>query len=644
MLNPSRPRPQALSHAAAAVATLTLSAGALALHQPDSKPQQPPPGDVSNVGPVFVAERAGLDAFLVDERDSRLKAALKLIPTRLAELPQEFPELHQIPMPMVHMGLALLSNPGRISLSYNPADQTRGGFGIGLVLSSLTKNQGDASKTHDAVNNLMVMANVPFQSQPSKEFSGMGEMTLPFGLLRYGPRKASDGSRYEVHFGSVSDPEAAFTHLPAPRAGFTPVLRARMDFAPLTPLMNMFKMMAAGTPQAGEMFEKFEKSGFTGPNAKKFTFMMGHTAEESLCITTVEGARQFAELGLVATEPLTTAELAVIPADAVVASIAKWNPASLRRTIDELMVNVPQAVDFREQFQEHTGVDFIDDILATIGGTASVYMSDTTGGGLTLGSLVAVISLNDSNRLHNALTKLEAHANAMVNEHHHEVRGHVAFKSWNYEGHRMHTLMFPGLPIPFELTYAISDKWLVFGVTPQGVVAAAQQASGKGGPDLASRGVFNNMVPKTGAISLSYVDTERTMGRGYPLVTMLGSAVSNFARSPLAPDREPGMIVPPFNTLKQGARPRISLGYWDGDNLVYVAHGNRSVLVDAAGVFGAMAPAMPFILGGIGAAAAAIEQRQQMEMMHTPDDFEEMEEDDAVLETTPPEETPPQRF
>ncbi|HYE02809.1 MAG TPA: hypothetical protein VD963_06205 [Phycisphaerales bacterium] len=562
---------------------------------------EPPPGEVG-MRSVLVLEKGPLEAMFVDEKDARLKAAILMLRERLAELPGEIPDMEPEAVPFLNLVADFVYRPMRLAVTYNPADQTPGGFGIGAIVSLRTERAEEAGELHRVINAMLTAQNVPFRAEPSTSFAGMSELMLPVGVVRFGPRQGADGPRFEVHAGSVADPELPFRALPA-GAGFEPVLRGRLDVAPLTPLVNMLKMFAAQEPEAAQAIAEVEKRGFIGPNAVKYSFSTGYTADASVTRWVAEGARRFVESGMVSPVGLEAWELAVVPADAVAATVGKWNHGAILKMVREGVAQQPEAQEHLAEFRAHTGVDLVEDLLGSFGGASALYMSDATGGGLTLGSVALAASVADRARLEAALTKLAGLANQHAAV---EAHGYVRVRTWTHGGSTLHSLTFPGVPIPLEVTIGLTDRWLVAGLSPQAAVAAALQASGKGGNGFAGGPAVKAMLPAgRAAVAVSFIDIPRTMGRGYPFVAAAGSMVANAARSAKGAEREPGMVVPLFSELRQGAKPRVAVSYWEGDNLVYETRGNRSQLVEAAGVAGAAAPVFPVIAALVAGAAGA---------------------------------------
>jgi len=91
---------------------------------------------------------------------------------------------------------------------------------------------------------------------------------------------------------------------------------------------------------------------------------------------------------------------------------------------------------------------------------------------------------------------------------------------------------------------------------------------------------------------------------GYPLASLLGSALGNLVRSPTEP-RDPGLVVPVINDLRRDARAIAQFSYWSGEDYIVASTGDRSLLVNACGLAGAASPYLPLIAAGIGAATAS---------------------------------------
>ncbi len=611
----------------ASLLAVSLASFAAAQNQPAK------PATAGKPATVLAIEHAGCNSLLVDAKDQGLKNALAMLPDRIHELPGEIPGMDQLPMPIVDLLIRIMTQPGRLAVTYNADDQSGGAFGAGVVLSLGPTDEKTTADMHKTISEVLAKSPLGGQAKESTLYKGMLETPTPVGgLLRYGPRHAVDGWRYEVHFGTAPDPDAPFASLPAPAIpDFKPVFRARLDLAPLEPFARMFAAMAGGgagvhhgdddepgngkgdkragggPPNPGKMIiERLKQAGVIGPNAVKYSFQSGHTKDGQVGFTVVEGMKKIAQARGALASPITDVDLAVIPADATVAFVAKGSVSTLANALQEAAGSAPPLEMMLDQLKQATDVDLMNDVVANLGDTICVYMSDTTGGA-DLCSAVAMVSLKDRAKFEATHNKIAAFASKQIQQS--PAGGHVRIRDWTASGASLHTLAFPGLPVPLEITVAFQGDWLIVGATPQAALAAAQQVKA-GGMGIRDNKAFAAVFPRDGRMvtSFSFIDTQRVMRGGYQYVSMMGSAVGNLARSAVNPDaanREPGLVVPTYNELREGARPIISFTYWRNDDLVTESHADRSQLVNLAGGIGAASPTFPIVGALIGAAGGA---------------------------------------
>lgn len=553
-----------------------------------------PPG----VQPLVVYEHAPMSAWLVDEKDAALREALALLPRRLAELPGEIPDMPAEVEPLLQLALRTLAQPARVSITYNPDNAMGGFFGYGLTLSVAARDKAHAEQLHgvlhEAMSERMRQGGMPAPAE-SMRFANMRDIGLPFGLISYGPREGNEGWRYEVIVGAVDNPDAGFDRLPDGAQGFRPVVRAALDLSALTPAVNMVRTMAGREmPQEGNaVISELEAGGVIGPNAMRGNYVAGYTETEMVSVMRLLGAAKHAERWRMAREPLAARDLAAVPADATMVSLAKGDLAMLVDVLDKLAERGLPVAEHLAEFKAMTGVDLRTDILETVGGTWGAYMSDATGGG-SLGSGVLFASLKDRGRFSEAHRKLVAAASKAIGEQEHG--RYVRLATWKDGDAELVSLRFPGVPVPLEVTYAVAGDWVVAGLTPQATMVGARQAMGKGDRGLTANAAFGAAMPKGREVtSVSFVDVSRTMRNGYTIVSMAGSAAANLVRSP-AGGRDVGVLVPPYGELVKGARPTIKYSYWDGEDLVTEAHADRSALVNAAGTMGAGASFWPLFV------------------------------------------------
>lgn len=543
-------------------------------------------------GTVFVLERASLDRLFNDPKDKKFGDALAMIPLRLKDLPNEIPQMPPEALDMIQTMLSVAAKPMRITVAYDESP-TGGFFGYGLAFSALTGDKGEADKIQTQITDMLDMAgNVP-RTKPSTRFKGMLDMQTPVGIISFGPRQAKDGWRYELVVGTMTDADIGVEALPKPAKGLDVFARGRFDLAGLTPAADTAQAFAGMGPEMQEIRGYLTELGLIGSNAMKISFQAGRTETESVSITAVENVGHVADTLGISRAPLDRALLAAIPSDAGHASMSRMGMAWVNKVIDRAKDKSEDVGQVLAQFKAMTKVDFQQEIIDSLGDVNGFYTSESTGGG-GLGSAVLMMSLKDREKFAGAIDKLATFINGMSKQH---ARGYVRVASnGNKDGVTWYTLQFPGLPVPLELSMALTDKWLLMAPTPQALTVAVSQARGKGDGGLTSNAVFAGAFPKDGQYSsISFTDSAKSIGSGYMLLSMIGSAVSNVVRSPSDPGRDAGMVVPLFNDLKKGARPTIGFAQWQGDNYVMESHSDHSILVNAAVGLGNLAGSLPMM-------------------------------------------------
>ena len=588
-----------------AVAAL-VSAGALAASgaAPGSIPSATGPVDAHDDGSrvVISFSHAGLPAFMVDEKDRALAEALALFPVRWDEISREIPGMDPQVATLINTAIVALARPTRLAIVSNPDNPDGGAWGYGLIVSVQVQDKRDAERMDAIVRDLVAQADLPSEPEPSNRFEGMMEMQLQqVGLAAFGPRKADDGWRYEFLIGSVGDPDSYFNAAPG-LDGFTEVGNFRIDAGGLEPLMAFAPMFAQGNEQAMDAIRQFQEMDLMGDDPVALDVRVGYTDNESVAYTTIENARKLGEFMHFPEGTLSMADLAVVPADAEFAWVGRGDFAFVADAIEDMAESGVEVEEGLAAFEEFTGVDPLADVVDSLGGTMAMYTSDTTGGGSLL-SAVALISFKDRQRFVDAINRLADVGN-------HAAEGipipistaSVTLAQWQYEGIDLLSLRFPGLPVPLELSAAITNDWLIVGVSPQAVIAAAAQASG-GGDSILNNPLFVQAFPRgKSLVSISFVSPDRLLRDGYPYVNMLCTGVANLMRSSADPDRVPDLLMPVFHDLASGVRAQVEYSYWAGPNLVTETHSDRSAVVTASIAAGGIVRFAPAIL----AAAAAI--------------------------------------
>lgn len=230
-----------------------------------------------------------------------------------------------------------------------------------------------------------------------------------------------------------------------------------------------------------------------------------------------------------------------------------------------------------------TGVHPRKDLVDHLGDAYGVYTSDTTGGGGLL-SLVVFCELRNSEGLRDTIGRVADMLNDLADQ---DAQGYVRLRDWNDAGTRLVSLTFPGVPVPFEPTLAVTEHHLFVGLTPQATLGALAQA-GSGSAGLTANERFRQNLPEDaeGAMTVEFFDSPRLLRSGYGVTSLLCSAIANATRSPLDSDRDAGVILPSFRELAQGARASVGVTRIVDGDLVAHYRGDRSVLVNLTSMVG----------------------------------------------------------
>lgn len=551
---------------------------------------------------LLVVDRAAMCDFLVSEKDRALNEALGMLLPRLRELRDEAPGMERVPAEVLGMVGLLSSRPVRLAITNKGFDEQTGAPGFGVVASCLTTSEEEARALHEQVEAMRGLGDMPFRPGPSRRFEGMMDLPLPVGVLSYGPRRSADGWRYELILGSVDDPDASFAGLPAAGEGVKPVFRATLDLAACSPLLQFVVGFAAMvSPEGAKVIDQFRSMGLLGPEAMKIDCVAGYAADSFRETWRVRGAGRFAEALGLSREQLTKEDLLPIPPDASFAGVNKVDFKGQWSRMKEQLESAG-GDEFRERLarvREMLGFDAEREVVEALGTTAACYIADSTGGGSML-SAVVLVSASNPGRIASALETLAARANDLLKE---VVPPPAAVEAawFAREGAEWLQLRFPGLPVPIEPTVAVVGKWLVIGATPQAATAAARQiTSGNGGLEASKAFAAGRWSLPGGVMpsSVMLVDSGRTIRDGYATVSLLSSALANVVRtrSDAEARREPGMVMPAYADLLDGARPMAAMTWWSGDDLEIEWRCDRSMLVNAAALLG-VGDMMPFIAG-----------------------------------------------
>jgi hypothetical protein len=581
----------------------------------DAQPGERPRGrmDPSRVT-VLSLETVGIDQLLVDPKDEGLKRAYRMIPARLGELAADLaapPEPRRAAAAVTGLLEELWGRPLRVALQYAPSENNP--FGVAAVVTVSTPDEATARRAGAGIKALLQDSPMGDAIVDSTKHPGMSELDSPLGVIRVGPMQTDGRWGFALTVGEAVALDRAFS-APAHAATLTlpggnpRTVTARLDLAPLSPLIDMFIGLAGGDPAIEGVVEAFREVGYVGPDASWFEYSAFHAEDRAVSTTRIVNARPYAGKAGYALVPLSPAQLRALPADTHFGAISSVNIEPTLAEIRSLVLDNPMVADVYQDLVAQIRIDPFNDVLGQFNGIFAYYCSDSTGGG-GFGSFIIMAGLKDpvrfsqtSDRVLNLIGDALGEA-ARAQRGRNRPRPWATFiepRKWSEDGVTYATLTFPGFPAPIEPTYAIAGEWFILGFSPQAVRTAARQATGRGDAGIASHPVVASTIGREPQVtSLALNDVHKTMRSGYQLLQLGGAALANAVRSRpgATPRRDPGFIVPGYNELLAGARPQVSFTRWVGDDLVTEWQGDRSLLVNLGGTVGAASTFAPLLIG-----------------------------------------------
>lgn len=566
--------------------------------------RQPPPQT------IIAFESVSLADCMTHPKDAALARAISMIPARLREMPREIPDLGDAPMEVFDLIDIAFEGPYRFAIVSEGADPATGAPRISGELAFGSRDARGANAAYSSFSVLVADA-------PQFERSDDGSLSIqsPIGPVAISAYQGADGQWW---FGArIGDPnvvDGAIAALPASDHGQT-LMRGSMDLKSIVaPLRMMGAMMAAGNPEAQAGMAMLNNSGILDAMSLTMDTVVWRNDDGIHSRVVMHDAREtMLKMGMTE-ESLTKSQLAAIPADAMTAMISRSNPEKILGVIEMLRSLGPEAQQFFDSFTEATGIDLENDIFRSLNGVCAVYASDSTGGS-GLMSWVALMGVSDHDAMRDALGKLADKANGLAMEIPYGASNgkYLRLAHTSHAGVDFLTFQTPGIPQPFSPTISLTGDWLVIGASRQSAFAAAMQAAGRGDTGLFANESFGQQWTGSldGVTKIQFLDTPRAIRKGYGLTTLLGGFIENGVRSPLGADREPGMVVPPYNDLVRDSRAIVKVTRWEGDDLVMTMHSDGSSLVNLAGVAGVYAEPLMLALPAAAMVAGASEAIQE---------------------------------
>lgn len=546
---------------------------------------------------------AGVDGILVDEKDQSLRRALHMLGDRLAELPEEIGDPSMPPGDVFKMLADVLLSPIVFRAGFIPGADPNEGPPFYAQIAIGADNRDTAKRRAMTALELMRQGMGPVEGEPHPDLPDITVIDLDGVPLYIGSTQAGGNSMSIVAINKLNleSPDLADLGLPA---GVETALAMKFDGAAVAPFIEM--MMQQMPPGPSEALRgQLMMFGLAGEDPMHITAAFGHDAQRAHAVMRYRNyVDNPAYSMLIVREPLTSRELNLVPADATVARVGHLKMSAFGDYFINLFGSMPAEQmggmtpeGLFDMVEEQIGINPKTDLLDHLGQTWGYYMSGTTGGGGLL-STVMFAQVADEDAITETFDQLAGMVNEMAKE---RAKGYVRFRSRRIAGQEITTLSFPGLPIPLEISCAVEHGYLWVAVTPQALLGALKHVR-EGGAGLAANPRFRAMAGDrlASAFDVQWQDTPRLLAGGYGLVSLAASALSNGVLSPKNPDRDPGLVLPTFEELADGAQPAVALSWIEGNDLFYHAQMDRSMLVNLTGAVGTLGNS------GAGLAVAAI--------------------------------------
>eukprot|EP00913_Durusdinium_trenchii_P006184 g5796.t1 len=525
---------------------------------------------------------AGLDACAATGKDEAAHNAFKLLGQRLLELEHELelePEAGQA------IGLAWDMLSGAMALEVSLTEEQPG---IAMAMSSRPSGDATAASVVERLARFAQMGGLPME----QDDSGAMMFDSPAGPGSMGLVNAEGGQAASLRVGAA-EPASLELSSPLMPVGATTMMQMRVDLEGLS--MFILPMIERDSPEAAHMMTE---SGWLGEGAPTIEYAMGATDDATVMFAKLHDVAHLMSASGAGPDVVFDRDaLRVIPRDAV-RLYAK--PASFQVLI-EMAEAIEQETgeDIFAEIERELGFDARGDVLENMGPRQTLYMSDTTGGGGLLSS-VLLLDVRDTARLARAHNKLVTRFNQEMKD---QARGYLRIHSSKRHGSEVFTLMTPGLPVPLELSWAIAEGRFVLALSPGSLDAAiAQLKSGRDSvleSESFQTAVLSRM-PEQGASSVTFADTPRLARRGYGMVNLMLSGLANGLRSPETPDRVLSPLMPAFHEFNRDVRPFGMIAYWDGDDYMIDAKADRSMLVNMAAGAASIADVQGVAIAAIG--------------------------------------------
>ncbi|MDP7029257.1 MAG: hypothetical protein QF733_03450 [Phycisphaerales bacterium] len=571
--------------------TAAVGLGAMAGHAP--------------AGDAIVVYSAGIDGMLDNPKDAALHAALVRMEQNGLSLP---PDTSPRDTAVANLIAGVLMSEVDVRMKMDPA-AAHAGMPFGLSITSRGNAGMSADELMKRLRHVMDVTGAP-TAVPSEVHPG---------LWAFPP----DISSPPATFGVEDDRAVLGLNCP-PETGpidwsgcglpwnVDPIFGLIVDFDQLQPLLGMAAMF---NPQAAGMMSSF---GLMGPDAIRMEFAMGRgRAEMHVGGRITNYGKHFGDL--LVSGGIRPDVLEVVPKDALDVQASSLD---LAKSMDQMLMMADdmsppmgegpdgtpaKASDLvREQVKMMLGVDPKTDLIDHLGDAMVLYRSNATGGGGLMSGVMG-LKLSNADAMATSLGALATRINAMAAP---MSQGYVQLSTWaEPDCGEVISLLFPGVPVPFELSFVVKGDWLLAALTPQALVAACRQVDGTSSIMDNPRFAAAVGSKAIGAVQVNFTDVPAQLADGYGIAVGLMNAISNYT-TPRA-DAASGvrMLLPPYADLSSGARPCVVIAEADGDDLIYRGTADSSMNVLVTGAAANVSAMMPLVAAmAAGVALPAVEE------------------------------------
>lgn len=230
--------------------------------------------------------------------------------------------------------------------------------------------------------------------------------------------------------------------------------------------------------------------------------------------------------GLKAAQPLTEADLKVVPQTASWASAGQMNLLRIYNTVLQLVNTISprthdQVMDIVGEIESRLGMKLGDDLLGSFGNTW-IFFDDPQTGSLLFTGTTVVVDVKPNNKLDEALRNLIG----LIAEESGS-RDEIAVREEDYRGTKITYMNFSGLPVPAAPAWAIYENRCILALYPQMVRVTLSRLMDKQAKTLLDNPDFQRgwkLMPPN-ASSMSYVDAVRGVRQLYSVALPLADAL-----------------------------------------------------------------------------------------------------------------------